>query len=96
MTKKSIEFARVFDHIPEEQLIKILEKSQMKYAYNKDTKIYSIRYNLKGAKGVFKERVLTMRVSPKFLEYSIADANGNILEIMKQEGAKLSFQNFAK
>ncbi len=95
MNQKSIEFARVFENIPEEQLIKILEKSQMKYAYHKDTKIYSVKYNLKG-KGISKERVLTMRVSPKFLEYSIADGNGNILEIMKQEGAKLSFQSFAK
>jgi len=76
-------------------LSKLLSKSEMKYAYNKDTKIYSVKFYIK-RKGKREERILSMLVSPKYLEYSIADKNGDILEVIRQEGRKIKYVDFKK
>ena len=77
------------------KLAKILQQSKMKYAYNKNTKIYSVKFYM--GKGALKrERILTMRVSPKFIEYSLADNKGEVLEVMRQDGANLKFQDFKR
>lgn len=74
-------------------LVKILAKSKMKYGYNKDTKIYTVKFFIK--KGGKKElRILTVMAAPKFIEYSIADEKGNTLEMLRQEGSKIRFENF--
>lgn len=67
----------------------------MQYAYNKDTKIYSAKFFVDIGKKK-EERIFTMRVSKDFLEYSIADAKGNVLEMIKQEGSKLGHYDFRK
>lgn len=77
------------------KLAKVLEKCKMKYAYNKDTKIYSVKFYIK-KEGKREERILTMRVSPQFIEYSIADGQGTVLEVIRQEDSKLKFMDFKK
>ena len=90
------EFDLLFSSVKPIALAKVLEQSKMKYGYNKDTKIYSVKFYIKKRKGVKSERTLTMRVSPKFLEYSLSDSKGNVLEVMRQDKAGLKFLDFKK
>jgi hypothetical protein len=77
-------------------IIKILKGAKMQYAYNKDTRIYSAKFFIELPNKKKEERIFTMRVSKDFLEYSIADAKGNVLEMIKQEGSKLGHYDFRK
>lgn len=90
------EFHSIMGKVGPRALVRILEKSEMKYGYNKNTKIYSAKFYVKKAKGIKKERILSMLVSPKFLEYTLSDSKGNVLELIRQEGKKLNFSNFKK
>lgn len=90
------EFDSLFETLGPRAFIKLLEKCEMKYAYNKDTKIYSTKFFLKKKGKIKEERTFTMRVSPNFLEYSLADKKGTVLEVMRQDGSKLKFLDFKK
>ncbi|MDD5022954.1 MAG: hypothetical protein PHU63_02185 [Candidatus ainarchaeum sp.] len=88
------EFCKILSATNKDDFAKILEKSQMKYGYDKNTRIYSVKFYVKKAKGVKEERLLTMRVSPNFLEYSLADSKGKVLELLRQEGTAINFSDF--
>ena len=60
---------------------------QVQYAYNQRQKIYSIKVNLDN-----RPRIITVRVGVDFTELSLADLQGNVLEVLRQEdGRGLSF-----
>lgn len=56
-----------------------------KVAYSKDAKqqIYSVKVTLNN-----KPRILTVRVGNDFTELSLAEPNGKIIEVARQEGNK--------
>lgn len=61
----------------------LFKDAKMQYAYNQRQKIYSVKVMLDN-----RPRIITMRIGDDFTELSIADVNGNILEILKQEEGK--------
>ncbi len=64
---------------------------EVQYAYNQRQKIYSIRTEFDG-----RPRILTVRVGENFMEMSLADKQGNPLEMWRQEdGRGISFQRTA-
>jgi len=65
----------------------LFKNCQVQYAYNQRQKIYSIKVNLDN-----RPRIITVRVGENFTELSLADQQGNVLEVLKQEDGKgLSF-----
>ena len=51
------------------------------YAYDKKEKIYTVMVTLDN-----RPRILTFRVGDNFTEISIANRNGDVLEVLRQEG----------
>jgi len=65
----------------------LFKNCQVQYAYNQRQKIYSIKVNLDN-----RPRIITVRVGENFTELSLADLQGNVLEVLRQEdGGGLSF-----
>ncbi len=61
----------------------LFKNAQMQYAYNQRQKIYSMKVVLDN-----RPRIITMRIGDDFTELSIADAKGNVLEVLRQEEGK--------
>jgi hypothetical protein len=61
----------------------LFKNAQMQYAYNQRQKVYSMKVVLDN-----RPRIITMRIGEDFTELSIADAKGNVLEVLRQEGGK--------
>ncbi len=57
----------------------IFENCTVQFAYNQRQRIYSIQATLDG-----RPRIITMRVGDQFSEVSLADASGNILEVVRE------------
>jgi hypothetical protein len=61
----------------------LFKNCQVQYAYNQRQKIYSVKVILDN-----RPRIVTMRVGDNFTELSLADKDGNILEIIREEDGK--------
>jgi len=72
-------------------LVNLIKGSKFEYAYDKSRKIYSVKVSLNK-----KPRILTMIVGPSYLEFSLADTNGNVLELLRQEGSKINVVDYKK
>ncbi len=72
-------------------LIDLIKGSKFEYAYDKERKMYSTKVFLNKL-----PRILTMIVGNDYVEYSLADTTGNVLEIHRQRGNKLEFINYQK
>lgn len=56
---------------------------KVQYAYNQKQKVYSVKVILDN-----RPRIITVRVGDNFTEVSLADKDGNVLEVWKQEDGK--------
>ncbi len=74
-----------------EKILKILKNSKTQYAYDNKSRIYSAKFFING-----KPRVLTMRLGSDFVEFSLADEKGNVLEVLEQKGGNVSFTQVKK
>jgi len=63
----------------------LFKNCKTQYAYDKNAKIYTVMVMLDN-----RPRILTFRVGDKFTEISIAKKNGDIIEILRQEGNDIS------
>jgi hypothetical protein len=55
----------------------------VQYAYDQKQKIYSVKVMLDN-----RPRIITVRVGSEFTELSLADQDGNLLEVVRQENGK--------
>ena len=74
--------------VDKKQIAKILSNAKMQYAYEGDKKIYTAKFTLKG-----KPRIFTMVLSQDSVEFSLSDLQGNVLEVITQQGSNLEFMN---
>ncbi len=58
----------------------LFKNCKAQYAYDKKEKIYTVMVTLDN-----RPRILTFRVGEDFTEISIANKNGEVLEILRQE-----------
>ena len=66
----------------------LFKNAKVQYAYNQRQKIYSIKVMLDN-----RPRIITVRVGENFTELSLADQDGKILEVARQEDGKgMSFR----
>jgi hypothetical protein len=61
----------------------LFKNCDVQYAYNQRQKIYSVKVLLDN-----RPRIITLRVGDSFTELSLADKNGNVLEVIRQEDGK--------
>ena len=61
----------------------LFKNCKVQYAYNQRQKIYSVKVSLDG-----RPRIMTLRVGDNFTELSLADLEGNVLEVARQEDGK--------
>jgi hypothetical protein len=61
----------------------LFKNCKVQYAYDQKQKIYSVKVMLDN-----RPRVITVRVGGEFTELSLADQDGNILEVVRQENGK--------
>jgi hypothetical protein len=61
----------------------LFKDAKIQYAYNQRQKIYSVKVMLDN-----RPRIITMRIGDNFTEMSIADKDGNIIEVLRQEEGK--------
>ena len=61
----------------------LFRNCKVQYAYNQRQKIYSVKVTLDG-----RPRIMTVRVGDKFTELSLADLDGNVLEVVREEDGK--------
>lgn len=69
----------------------LIKGSKFEYAYDRNRRIYSVKVSLNK-----KPRLLTMIVGTGYLEFSLADLQGNVLEVLKQEGNTLNVCDYKK
>ncbi len=72
-------------------LVDLIRGSKFEYAYDKDRKIYSVKVFLNK-----EPRILTMIVGGTYLEYSLSDEGGNVLEVLRQEAGNLQVTDYKK
>lgn len=66
----------------------LFKNCQVQYAYNQRQRIYSVKVTLDG-----RPRIMTVRVGENFTELSLADLEGNVLEMVRQQDGKgIKFQ----
>jgi hypothetical protein len=63
----------------------LFKNCKIQYAYDNKEKIYTVMVMLDA-----RPRILTFRVSDDYTEISIANKNGDILEILRQEGSNIT------
>jgi len=63
----------------------LFKNCKTQYAYDKNAKIYTVMVMLDN-----RPRILTFRVGDKFTEISIANKQGEVLEILRQEGTQIN------
>ena len=61
----------------------LFKNAKVQYAYNQRQKIYSVKVMLDN-----RPRILTLRVGDDFTELSLADKEGKILEVLREEDGK--------
>lgn len=61
----------------------VFKNAKVQYAYNQRQKIYSVQVTLDN-----RPRIITLRVGDDFTEISLADKDGNILEVLREEDGK--------
>lgn len=61
----------------------LFKNCKVQYAYNQKQKIYSVKVILDN-----RPRIITVRVGNDFTELSLADQEGNLLEVVRQENGK--------
>lgn len=61
----------------------IFKNCKVEYGYNQRQKIYSIKVMLDN-----RPRIITIRTGENFTEVSLADQNGNVLEVLRQQDGK--------
>ncbi len=61
----------------------LFRNCKVQYAYNQKEKIYSVKVMLDN-----RPRIITVRVGEDFTELSLADQDGNLLEVVRQENGK--------
>lgn len=66
---------RVIDMKPD-----LFKDCEIQHAYNQRQKIYSIKVMLDN-----RPRIITVRMGEDFTELSLADQEGNVLEVLRQE-----------
>lgn len=67
------------------------ENAKIQYAYDKEHKIYSMVVWLNK-----QPRILTFRVGKNLVEVSLADLNGNVLEVLSHENGHLKYMGKKK
>ncbi|NYZ76893.1 hypothetical protein H0O02_01100 [Candidatus Micrarchaeota archaeon] len=63
----------------------LFKNCKTQYAYDNKDKIYTVMVMLDN-----RPRILTFRVGEKYTEISIANKNGDILEVLRQEGGNIT------
>ena len=61
----------------------LLKNCKVEYGYNQRQRIYSIKVMLDN-----RPRIITVRIGDNFTELSLADKDGNVIEIGRQEDGK--------
>lgn len=61
----------------------LFRNCKVQYAYNQKEKIYSVKVMLDN-----RPRIITVRVGEDFTELSLADQDGNLLEVVRQENGR--------
>ena len=61
----------------------LFKNAKVQYAYNQRQKIYSVKVMLDN-----RPRIVTLRVGDNFTELSLADQNGKMLEVLREEDGK--------
>jgi hypothetical protein len=61
----------------------LFKNCKVQYAYDQKQKIYSVKVMLDN-----RPRIITVRVGSEFTELSLADQDGNLLEVVRQENGK--------
>jgi predicted transcriptional regulator len=61
----------------------LFDSAQIQYAYNQRQKIYSMSVMLDN-----RPRIITLRVGDDFTELSLADRDGNVLEVLREEDGR--------
>lgn len=61
----------------------LFKNCKVEYGYNQRQKIYSVKVMLDN-----RPRIITVRVGDNFTELSLADQNGNVLEVLRQDDGK--------
>jgi hypothetical protein len=61
----------------------LFKNCKVQYAYDQKQKIYSVKVMLDN-----RPRIITVRVGNDFTELSLADQEGNLLEVVRQENGK--------
>jgi len=65
----------------------LFKNCKVQYGYNQRQKIYSVKVNLDN-----RPRIITVRVGADFTELSLADQDGNLLEVVRQQdGGGITF-----
>jgi hypothetical protein len=61
----------------------LFKDCKVQYAYNQRQRIYSVKVMLDN-----RPRIITVRVGTNFTELSLADKDGNVLEVLRQEDGR--------
>jgi hypothetical protein len=61
----------------------LFKNCKVQYAYNQRQKIYSVKVTLDG-----RPRIMTLKVGEDFTELSLADLDGNVLEVAREKDGK--------
>lgn len=61
----------------------LFKNCKVQYAYDQKQKIYSVKVMLDN-----RPRIITVRVGNDFTELSLADQEGNLLEVVRQENGR--------
>lgn len=61
----------------------LFDSAQVQYAYNQRQKIYSMSVMLDN-----RPRIVTLRVGEDFTELSLADRDGNVLEVLREDDGR--------
>ena len=61
----------------------LFKNCKVEYGYNQRQKIYSVKVMLDN-----RPRIITVRVGDDFTELSLADTQGNVLEVLREEDGK--------
>ncbi len=71
--------------------LKDFKDCDVKYAYDKDTQVYSIKIMLKG-----KPATVTIRAGKGLMDIAVTDNEGKIVEYVGQKGKKLEYNRNEK
>lgn len=71
------------------EIAKIFKNAKVQYSKDPKQNIYSVKITLNN-----KPRIITVRVGDSFTELSLADQEGNVLEMLREDNGKTSFTKF--